>query len=53
MQSRRCAVERAYDVSAVEQFAHEIGADETGAPGHEHPAEFCGQRCVTHGEEHN
>ena len=31
-------------MSAVEQFGHQVGADEAGAAGDEHTAEFGGQR---------
>ena len=43
-QRGRRAVERADLVSAVEQFGHQVGADESGAAGDEHAAEFGGQR---------
>ena len=38
------AVERADLVSAVEQFGHQVGADESGAAGDEDAAEVGGQR---------
>jgi hypothetical protein len=31
-------------MSAVEQFGHQVGADEAGAAGYEDPAELGGQR---------
>ncbi len=39
-QRGRRSVERADLVPAVEQFGHQVGADEAGAAGDEHTAEF-------------
>ena len=41
---RRGSVEGADVVPAVQQFGHQVGADEAGASGDEHTAEFGGQR---------
>ena len=38
------AVERADLVSALEQFGHQVGADESGATGDEDAADVGGQR---------
>lgn len=40
---RRRPVEGPDLVAAVEQLGHEVGADETGAAGHEHAAKSSGQ----------
>jgi hypothetical protein len=39
-------------MSAVEQFSHQVGADESGASGDEHAAKIGGQRRITHAGEH-
>ena len=41
---RRGSVKGADVVPAVQQFGHQVGADEAGASGDEHTAEFGGQR---------
>jgi hypothetical protein len=43
-QRRRGPVEGAHLVSTVQQLGHQIGADETGAAGHQHTAKIGGQR---------
>ena len=43
-QRRRGSVKGADVMSAVQQFGHQVGADEAGASGDEHTAEFGGQR---------
>ena len=57
-----CSIEGADLVPAVEQFGHEVGADEAGASGDQHTAEFGAdvrsrrlgsQRWIIHAAEHN
>jgi hypothetical protein len=43
-EGRRRPVEGPDLVAPLQQLRHEVGADETGAAGHEHAAEFSGQR---------
>ncbi len=51
---RRCrSIEGADEVSALEQLGHQVGADESGAAGHQDAAQLGGQRGITHGGEDN
>ena len=52
-QRRGRPVEGADVVAALEQFGHQVGADEAGAAGDQDPAECGCQSRITHGGENN